>query len=376
VSCTLRSAPSQGGDALAYQRDGFLWNAAEKAGLSVQNFGEYIHDPFNLASNAPEWDQWYAESQWLENGQKGAEPISNPCQWVRAQADIPSLQKITEPCFPNFQLQIPDQYRVDEWLPTFKQQEHSGSMPSLRFMWLMTDHTQSTFPGDTDPYPVAEVADNDLAVGRVIDTISHSRFWKSTAIFIVEDDTQNGVDHVDGHRGPAFVISPYSASGVDDGYYTQLNMVRTIEQILGIQPMNQEDLAAEPMYSAFTQHPNNAPYNVQPTQVPLNLGAPGGPTTLTAAPAGASAAERKAFSRQGVVPADMRSVYAAWAAWSRQQVVEHHFDGPDHVNPRLMNRFDWYSAHDWRVAYPGDPKIYAPDQVPGRNLPAAYLGDG
>jgi hypothetical protein len=372
-----RSYPSQGGDALAYQRDGFLWNAAQKAGLSVQNFGEYIHDPFSLAPNAPVWDQWYAESQWLENGQKGPEPISNPCQWVRAKADIPSLQRITEPCFPNFQLSIPDQYRVDEWLPTFKQQEQSGQMPNLTFMWLMTDHTGATGVNDrsTVPDPVAQVADNDLAVGRVIDTVSHSRFWKSTAIFIVEDDTQNGVDHVDGHRGPAFVVSPYSASGVDDNYYTQLNMVRTIEQILGIQPMNQEDLTAEPMYGAFTQHPNNAPYKVTPEQIPLNLGAPGGPTTLTSPAVGATGAERQAFRKQGVVPADMQSVYAAWQAWSRQQVAQHHFDGPDRVNPQQLNRFDWYEAHDWRVAYPGDPKIYMPDTVPGRNLPAAFLGD-
>ena len=76
------------------------------------------------------------------------------------------------------------------------------------------------------------------------------------------------------------------------------------------------------------------------------------------------------------MPANMRSVYQAWLAWSRQQAAEHHFDGPDRVNPQQLNRFDWYSAHDWRVAYPGDPKIYRPDQVPGRNLPAAYLGDG
>ncbi len=372
-----RSYPSQGGDALAYQRDGFLWNAAEKAGLSVQNFGEYIHDPFSLAQNAPDWDQWYAESQWLEHGQKGPEPISNPCQWVRAEADIPSLQKITEACFPNFQLSIPDQYRVDEWLPVFKRQEQSGQMPNLTFMWLMTDHTGATGVNhsSTVPDPVAQVADNDLAVGRVVDAISHSRLWKSTAIFIVEDDTQNGVDHVDGHRGPAFVVSPYSASGVNDNYYTQLNMVRTIEQILGIRPMNQEDLAAEPMYGAFTKHPDYAPFNLTPNQIPLNLGAPGGPTTLTSAAAGSNPAERQAFRPQGAVPANMRSVYQAWEAWSRQQVAEHRFDGPDRVNPQQMNRFDWYAAHDWRVAYPGDPKIYTPDQVPGRKLPAAYLGD-
>jgi hypothetical protein len=163
---------------------------------------------------------------------------------------------------------------------------------------------------------------------------------------------------------------------VDDQYYTQLNMVRTIEQILGIKPMNQEDLAAEPMYSAFTQHPDNAPYNLTQNQIPLNLGAPGGPTTLTSAQASASPSVRKAFNAQGVVPANMQSVYKVWTAWSQQQVAEHHFDGPDRVNPQLMNRFDWYSAHNWRVAYPGDPKIYTPNQVPGRNLPAAYLGDG
>jgi hypothetical protein len=348
----------------------------------VQNFGEYIYNPYSLPATGQnglvlDWNHWYAESQWLEDGHQGPEPIPNPCQYAYAQSDIPSLQAITDRCFPNFQLAIPDQYRVDQWLPKFQHQEQTGSMPNLTFMWLMTDHTGATgvANSNTEPDPVAQVADNDLAVGRVIDTISHSKFWKSTAIFVVEDDTQNGVDHVDGHRGPAFVVSPYSASGVDDQYYTQLNMVRTIEQILGIKPMNQEDLAAEPMYSAFTQHPDNTPYNLTPNQIPLNLGAPGGPTTISPSAAHASAAERKAFAPQGVVPANMQSVYKTWTAWSQQQVAEHHFDGPDRVNPQLMNRFDWYSAHNWRLAYPGDPKIYTPNQVPGRNLPAAYLGD-
>jgi len=369
-----RSYPSQGGDSLAYQRDGFLWNAAEKAGDSVQNFGEYIYNPYSLPADAPEWDQWYAESKWLEDGHRGAEPISDPCQYTRVQSDIPSLQAISDPCFPNFQLAIPDQYRVDQWLPVFSHQERSGRMPNLTFMWLMTDHTGATGVNggaSTEPDPVAQAADNDLAVGRVIDTISHSRFWKSTAIFIVEDDTQNGVDHVDGHRGPAFVVSPYSASGVDDQYYTQLNMVKTIEQILGVPAMNQEDLGAEPMYGAFTERPNYAPFNVKRNQIPLNLGAPGGPTTLNSSATGSNPAVRS----QGVVPADMESVYATWMAWSRQQAAEHHFDGPDRVNPQLLNRFDWYSTHNWQVAYPGDPKIYTPDQVPGRNLPAAFLGD-
>ena len=377
-----RSYPSQAGDALAYQRDGFLWNAAEKAGKSVQNFGEYIYNPYSLPSDTPTcsppnapanisstWDCFYEQSQYLE-GKQSTPAISNPCQYTKAQSDIPSLQAITDPCFPNFQLSIPDQYRVDQWLPVFQQQEQTGNMPNLTFMWLMTDHTT----GSGVPDPVAQVADNDLAVGRVVDAISHSQFWKSTAIFIVEDDTQNGVDHVDGHRGPAFVISPYSASGVENDYDTQLNMVKTIEQILGIHAMNQEDWAAEPMYSAFTDHPDFAPYTMQQNQIPLTLGAPGYSSTLTSPPASATQAERRAFSPQGVVPANMASVYKAWEAWLAQEGRQGHFDGPDHVNPQEMNRFDWYSAHDWRVAYPGDQKIYLPNQVPGRNLPTAYIG--
>jgi YVTN family beta-propeller protein len=368
-----RSYPSQGGDALAYQRDGFLWNAAERAGRSVQNFGEYIYDPYNLAPNAPSWDQWYQESQYLEGKQPGPEPISNPCQWVKAQSDIPSLQAITVPCFPNFQLQIPDQFRVDQWEPVFKQDEKTGQMPNLSFMWLMTDHTAGV--GSGDPYPAAQVADNDLAVGRVVDTISHSKFWKSTAIFVLEDDPQNGVDHVDGHRSVLWTISPYSRGGVVDQYYSQVNVVKTIEQILGIQPMNQVDQAAEPMYDAFTNHPNYAPYNLQPNQIPLTLGAPGYPSTITAPAATMTPAERKAFVPQGVVPASMTKVYDAWVAWSRKQP----FNGPDArvdaEKPELLNRLDWYSAHDWKVAYPGDPKIYLPNQVPGRNLPAAFIGN-
>ncbi len=377
-----RSYPSQGGDALAYQRDGFLWNAAEKAGLSVQNFGEYIYNPYSLPSNAPDWDQWYAESQWMEDGHKGTEPIADPCQYTKVQSDIPSLQAISDPCFPNFQLAIPDQYRVDEWLPTFQQDEQTGKMPNLTFMWLMTDHTGATGVNggaSSEPDPVAQVADNDLAVGRVVDAISHSKFWKSTAIFVDEDDTQNGVDHVDGHRAPTLVISPYSRPGVDDRYYTQLNMVKTAEQILGIKAMNQEDYAAEPMYAAFTDRPNFAPFNVHANIVPLTLGAPGFPATFTPSPTATAGLTAQGSTTkptsEGGYPADMKHVYESWMTWMKVQDAKGKFSRADAVNPEQMNRFDWYSAHDWKVAYPGDPKIYLPDQVPGHTLPAALIGN-
>jgi YVTN family beta-propeller protein len=370
-----RSYPSQGGDALAYQRDGFLWNAAQKAGVSVQNFGEYIFNPYNLPANAPDWNTWYAESQWLEDGHQGPEPISNPCQYTQVQSDIPSLQAISAPCFPNFQLSIPDQYRVDQWLPYFQHDEQTGQMPQLTFMWLMTDHTT----GSNVPDPVAQVADNDLAVGRVVDQISHSRFWKSTAIFVDEDDTQNGVDHIDGHRAPTLVISPYAKPGVDDQYYSQINMVKTIEQILGIKAMNQEDYAAEPMYSAFSNRPNFAPYNLMQNIIPLNLGAPGGPTTFTPSTAQTAsvrgAAPKATVSTEGAVPSAMRHVYDAWKAWLAAQGRRGHFNGPDRINVEQLNHYDWYSAHDWSTAYPGEAKIYLPGRVPGHRLPAAFIGN-
>jgi hypothetical protein len=180
---------------------------------------------------------------------------------------------------------------------------------------------------------------------------------------VLEDDPQDGVDHVEGHRSVLRVAGPYSKRGVDDNYYSQIDVVRTVEQILGIRPMNQEDHPAEPIYSAFTSHPNFAPYDALPNRVPLTLGAPGYPSTF------ASSASVRAADVRGAE----RKVYAAWMAWSQHQ----RFNGAkaleDFAKPALLNRLDWYAAHGWRVAYPGDPTVYPPDQVPGRDLPAQDL---
>jgi hypothetical protein len=359
-----RSYPAQGGDALAYQRDGFLWNAAEKAGLSVQDFGEYANF-FNVpATGYPTWDQWYKDSQILEG--KASGPLPVPINKYRTYADIPSLNAIMDQAYPKFDLDVPDQYRVDIWNQEFQRQEKLGQMPNLTLMWVPDDHTAGV--GSGDPYPVAEVADNDLAVGRIVDEISHSQFWKSTAIFVLEDDPQDGVDHVDGHRSVLWTISPYSKPGVHDDYYSQINLVRTVEQILGIPAMNQEDHAAEPMYSAFTDKPNFSPYNLVPNQVPLTLGAPGYSSTV-------SKAMISRLRGMGTVPKSEHDVYEAWVAWSRHERFNGRRAMQDYAKPVLLNRLDWYSAHNWKVAYPGDRKIFAPNQVPGRNLPAAFLGD-
>ena len=197
-------------------------------------------------------------------------------------------------------------------------------------------------------------------MGKIVEAISHSQVWKESAIFGVEDDTQNGVDHVDGHRGPAFVISPYSKGGVDHEYASQPNMVKTVEQILGIQPMNQEDDAAEPMYGAFTEHPNFAPYTALPNKIPLTLGVKGFP---------------EGAGGPSYVPQAMRATAKAWDEWKGKQRFEGLDGRPDSAKPVQLDRYDWYSAHDWRRAYPGDPKIYLPGEVPGHRIPAAVAAD-
>jgi len=364
-----RSYPAQGGDALAYQRDGFIWNAAEAAGKTAAAFGEY-NNFFSLpATGAPTWQQWYQDSLIMEG--KATGPLPVPEDKYKTYADIPSLNAIDDPSYPKFDTDVPDQYRTDVWLQSFRQSEQTGTLANLNLMWLPDDHTAGV--GSGDPNPVAQVADNDLAVGRIVDAISHSQFWKSSAIFVVEDDPQNGVDHVDGHRSTALVLSPYAKRGVtDDTYYTQLNMVRTVEQILGIQPMNQEDRAAEPMSGAFTNKPDFAPYTALASQIPLTYGLTG-VTTGTAAAAAASAT---GGSAKPVIPASVLGIYRQWVTWSGHQRFGGSNPLEDQANPAMLNRLDWYSATGWTKPYPGDAKILAPSQVPGGKLPADYLGDG
>ncbi len=357
-----RSYPAQGGDALAYQRDGFLWNAAEKAGNSVAAFGEYANFQTLPTTGAPTWADWYQASRVKEGKVPGPSPIADG--QYPTYSDIPSLNAILDPAYPKFNTDIPDQYRVDIWQQDFAKAEAAGKLANLNLLWLPDDHTAGT--SGTDPYPTAQVADNDLAVGRIVDTISHSADWKDTAIFILEDDSQAGADHVDGHRAPLYVISPYARTGaVDSTYYSQLNVVKTIEQILAIAPMNQEDRAAEPITDAFTNIPDLKAFTALPNQIPLTYGLK--VTTPTAAKGVTAAAAPR-------VPAAVTSIAAQWQTWSSHQ----NFGGvratEDAANPAQLNRLDWYTATGWVKPYPGDATILGPYQVPGWDRPAAELG--
>jgi DNA-binding beta-propeller fold protein YncE len=151
--------------------------------------------------------------------------------------------------------------RAKEFLREWKEFDAKSDAPNLMILRMGNDHTQGTRPGELTPLSYA--AQNDYAVGMLVDGVSHSKLWASTAIFIIEDDAQNGPDHVDCHRAPAWVISPYTRRGVvDSRMYNQMSIMRTMELILGLRPMTQFDAAARPMFATFSQQPDTTPFNL------------------------------------------------------------------------------------------------------------------
>jgi hypothetical protein len=166
-------------------------------------------------------------------------------------------------------MSVPDQYRADFILRELAQYEARGEFPHLTIICLPNDHTSGTSKGT--PTPAACVADNDLAFGRIVEALSHSRFWKEMAIFAIEDDPQAGWDHVSGYRTTAYCISPYARRGaVVSTQYNTTSLIRTMEQILGLPPMNQFDASATPMWDCFTDRPDFTPFKALPASVPLD----------------------------------------------------------------------------------------------------------
>jgi hypothetical protein len=178
------------------------------------------------------------------------------------QATVPGLQGKVHPSYPPFDLTIPDGVRLDVWLDEFRTFEQRGGLPRLNIIRLGNDHTLGTTPGR--PTPRAMVAENDVALGRLVAAISSSRYWNESAIFIVEDDAQNGPDHVDSHRSVALAISPFvRRQAVDSTLYTTSSVLRTMELILGLPPMSQYDAAATPMYNAFQATARVSPVGIR-----------------------------------------------------------------------------------------------------------------
>jgi YVTN family beta-propeller protein len=375
----LRDYPSNGGDAIAYQQKGHIWDAAAAAGVSMKNYGEYIEyntftvpgcTPSNIPAGSttalpfiasdscePSWTQFYNDTLEYE---AGLEPQLQYFNVIGAVTPLPSLNKITVQNYPQFDLGIPDQYRFDIWNQDFRKDVAAGAVPQLEFIWISSDHTGGP------PNATAMQADNDLALGRFVDAISHSPIWSSSAIFVTEDDAQTGVDHVDGHRSPGYVISPYvrqkvnadgSGAGVteDSTFYTQVNMMRTIEQILGVTPMNQNDLKASPMRTAFVDDPpkeNFLPWTHVPNGVPLTYGVKGyvAPANLTA--------KTPAVQPKTLV-ADSRAVKRLREGWlqKKAEIFAGKYHTPDAENPDIVRHYDWYEATNFKVPYPGEKRV-------------------
>jgi hypothetical protein len=182
---------------------------------------------------------------------------------------IPTLGPVSPGDFPGWDMSIPDQSRADFFLRELEELEKKGEYPALTILCLFNDHTAGADPGM--PTPRACVADNDLALGRVIEGLSRSKFWKEMAVFVIEDDPQAGWDHVSGYRTVVLCAGPYVKRGaVVSTQYNTTSLLRTIEQILGLPPMNQFDASATPMFDCFTDTPNATAYEAEPANVPLD----------------------------------------------------------------------------------------------------------
>ncbi len=230
----------EGGEPAGLPPAGYLWTNAAAAGISMRNYGHFV-------TNKPR--------------QEGGDQV--------AAVRDPLLASITNRAYRGFDLDYRDVDRVSVFLRDLRAFEASGEMPRLILLRLPNDHTYGASPGKLSP--ISLFADNDYALGLLVEAVSHSRFWASTAIFVIEDDAQNGPDHIDSHRSPAFVLSPYTRRGiVDSAMYNTASVLRTIELIVGLHPMTHFDAGARPMWRAFSNTPNLTPYDAEKPRVPLD----------------------------------------------------------------------------------------------------------
>ena len=211
-------------DDVAEPSSGYLWDLADRAGITYRNYGAFIDE-------------------------------SKPGNYVATKA---KLAAHTNTAFSGYDLDIPDQVRADIWLKDFQDFVRAGNLPALQIVRLPNDHTAGGSAGK--PTPRAYMADNDLALGRVIEALTKSPFWKSTVVFVIEDDAQDGPDHVDSHRSPLFVISPYTRGRVFHRFANTTDVLATIEDILGLGRMSQFDHYGRPLREIWESTPDLTPY--------------------------------------------------------------------------------------------------------------------
>ena len=262
-----RSYPAGGGgleskDALAYSPAGFIWNDALAHGKTVVDFGEF-------ASSISRWKDSSHKRKprfldYYHQFVNGTDELEIGCE-----PDIEAMRPFLITNTVGWDLDIPDVFRAARFIEALKHFEQAGNFPNLTILWLPNDHTSGTRANS--PTPRAQVADNDLAFGQVVEALSHSKFWKDTCIFAIEDDPQSGWDHVSGYRTTAYVVSAYTRRNVVvRTQYNQTSVLRTMELILGLAPMNQFDATATPMFDCFTNTPDFTAFVAVTNQVPLD----------------------------------------------------------------------------------------------------------
>jgi DNA-binding beta-propeller fold protein YncE len=249
-------------DALAYSPGGFIWDNALAHGRTLRDYGEFA----------------ITDKAWLSASKK--DPITFLDHWhdftngaasirIRSQPAIESLRPYLCTETVGWDLDIPDVFRARQFIKELKAFERNGGLPNLVIICLPNDHTSGTDPGAATP--AAQVADNDLAFGQIVEALSHSRFWPETCVFAIEDDPQAGFDHVSAYRTTAYVVSPYTKRhSVVSTQYNQTSLIRTMELILGLPPMNQLDATATPMTDCFIATPDLTPFTAVPNNIPLD----------------------------------------------------------------------------------------------------------
>ncbi|WP_435018215.1 alkaline phosphatase family protein [Tundrisphaera sp. TA3] len=271
---------------------GYIWDACARAGLTYRSY--------------------------REAGRRVSEPDGS----VKFEAAVPGLVGHMAPDFGITRVagqRDRDTDNVEAFLKEFRQFEKDGNLPRFIVMSLGEDHTSGTTPGAFTPQ--ACVASNDLALGRLVDAVSKSSYWKETAIFVIEDDAQNGPDHVDAHRTVGLVISPYTKrKAVDSTQYQTVSMIRTMELILGLPPLSQFDAAARPMFESFTDVADLTPYDHLPARIDLEA-------KNTALAYGADRSSKMDFSE-----------YDRIDDFELNEILWHAVKGPDAPQPPAVRR--------------------------------------
>ena len=249
-------------DALAYSPAGFLWDNAIAHKKSIRNYGEFMMPKVRWSDPAKKGTPDYLACYRTWKGES-KEAI------FESEPAIESIRQFSPTDYVGWEMAVPDQYRADFILRELKEFETKGEFPQLTIVCLPNDHTSGTSAGC--PTPASCMADNDLAIGRIVEGLSHSKFWNEMAVFAIEDDPQAGWDHVSGYRTTAYCISPYAKRGqVISTQYNTTSLIRTMEQILGLPPMNQFDASATPMFDCFTDKPDVTPFQSVANRVPLD----------------------------------------------------------------------------------------------------------